>query len=100
LFVTNRHDCASALPGAAAEPSAREALAQLIAVDEVRERLLAVDLDDGDQDSIARFELRIAFDVDELELEAELATRGLDDLEAALAQSAVGRVVEADRRYG
>jgi hypothetical protein len=51
--------------------------------------------------AVPRLELRIAADVDELELEFDLRPRVTDDLERARAEIAVGGVVESDeRRYG
>lgn len=67
---------------------------------EVRECVLAVDLDDRQALPVARLELGVASDVDELELEAELGLCVAHDLERALAEPAVGRVVEDDVRYG
>jgi len=78
----------------------REPRPERFRLHEVRERVLAVDLDDRQVLPIARLELGIATDVDELELEVELGPRVPHDLERALAESAVGRVVEDDVRYG
>lgn len=51
--------------------------------------------------AITRLELRIAADVDELELEADLVLRLPHDLEGARAEVAVGGVIESDARsYG
>ena len=61
---------------------------------------LAVDLDDRDALPVARLELRVAADVDELELEPELGLRLAHDLERALAEVALRRAVERDARYG
>jgi hypothetical protein len=74
---------------------------QRAGIDEVRERLLAVDLDDGQERAVPRLELGVARDVDELEIEAELVARLRHDLERAGAEAAVGSVVDPDAlRYG
>jgi hypothetical protein len=67
-------------------------------VDEVREDLLAVDLDDGNQLAVAALELRVAGDVDLLELESELVAQGVERLAGALAQVAARRPVEDNLR--
>jgi hypothetical protein len=46
--------------------------------------------------AMARLELGVSSDVDELDLEAELDPHLLDDLEGALAELAVGCVVDGD----
>ena len=69
-------------------------------LDEVRERPLAVDLDDREPLAIAGLELRIAADVDLLELEAELFAGGPDDALGGRAQVTALGVVENDARYG
>jgi hypothetical protein len=66
----------------------------------VDERPPAVDLDHGEQLTVARLELRIAADVDLLQLEVELGLRPRDDLAGALAEVAACGVKEADVRYG
>jgi hypothetical protein len=66
----------------------------------VDEGALAVDLDDGQPFAIGRLELRIAADVDLLELEGNLDARLLDDRPGALAEVAPLRVVEGDSPYG
>jgi hypothetical protein len=72
-----------------------------IRVDEVGERALPVDLDDGEVLAVAGLELEVAVDVDQLELEADLGLDLADDLERALAEPAVRRVIERDLRgYG
>ena len=50
--------------------------------------------------SIARLEVRLAADVDKLEVELELVLDGADDLERTRAEGAVDGVVERDARYG
>jgi hypothetical protein len=90
-------------PEAAREPSGAhcaEPAPQRLGVDEVRERPLTVDLDDGDLLPVPGLELRVAGDVDDVELEPELGTDARDDLERALAQRAVRGGVEPDDPYG
>ena len=91
--MTKRHDSASGLRGAAAGTVASgfEPRAQRLRVDEVGERLLAVDLDHGQQLAVATFELGVAADVDDLEIEADLVANTLDDLERTLAEAAVSQ---------
>jgi hypothetical protein len=62
----------------------------------VDERPLAVDLDDREPLAVARFELRVAPDVDFLQLEPELVMRGRDRLARPLAEMAAVGVVEDD----
>jgi len=81
------------------QPSAREACPEYVGVDEVRESALLVDLEHGQIHAIAALELVVAGDVHELELEPELGLQVADDLERALAEPAVGRVVERDYGY-
>jgi len=50
--------------------------------------------------SIQQFELRVAADVDELEVELELVLDSADDLERAPAEAAVDGVVDGDPGYG
>ena len=50
--------------------------------------------------SIPRLEVRLAADVDELEVELELVLYGADDLERTRAEGAVDGVVERDAGYG
>ena len=69
---------------------------QRIRRNEVDERPLAVDLDDGNQLSIARLEIRIPVDRHLLELEPELVTGGQDGLASALAEMTPSRPVEPD----
>jgi hypothetical protein len=75
------------------EPSAAEPAAESVRVDEVRERGLAVQLDDGDPLAVTRLERGVAADVDELDVvAADLA----HDLERTLAEVAAGSVEEND----
>jgi hypothetical protein len=70
-------------------------------VDEVHERALAVDLDDGKPLAIPGFELWIAADVDLLEVEPQLVSSGSNRGERSLAKVTARRVVEDDSgRYG
>jgi hypothetical protein len=68
--------------------------AQCLGLHEVDERLLAVDLDYGNQLAVSLLELGIAADVDLLELEAELVAKLGDRRPRALAEVAVRGVVE------
>ena len=77
-----------------------ESSSQRVGIHEVRERPLPVDLDDGQVLSVARLELWLATDVDEFELEPELVLGAAHDLERTHAEVTVGRVIEADARYG
>jgi hypothetical protein len=70
--------------------------AQCFGLHEVRELLLAVDLDDWDQLPITSFELGIAVDRDLLELETQLVPKSDHGRPRPLAEVAVGRVVQAD----
>jgi hypothetical protein len=69
-------------------------------VDEVDERTLAVDLDDGQPLPVPRLELGIAGDVDFLQLDIAVRRHGDECLARALAQVAARRVVEDDLGYG
>jgi hypothetical protein len=77
-----------------------EPRAQRLPVDEVGERLLAVDLDHRQQLAVAPFELDVAADVDDLEVEPDVVANTLDNLERTLAEAAVSRVVDRDASYG
>ena len=96
--MTKRHDSASALHRAAAGTvgSAFEARAKRLLVHEVRERALAVDLDDREELAIPRLEGAVTADVDQLELEADVPSNRLDDIERALAERARRSVVDDD----
>jgi hypothetical protein len=65
-------------------------------VDEVRERLSAVDENDRDTLSVAPLELVVAGDVDLLELERNLGADLGEHTSGALAEVALRRVVEGD----
>jgi hypothetical protein len=67
-----------------------------IAIDEVHEGALAVDLDDGEPLAVLRFELFVAADVDLPELERHLGTDILEHTTGALAEVAALSVVERD----
>jgi hypothetical protein len=73
---------------------------QRVGLDEVRERALAVDLDDGQPLAVAGFQLRVAADVDLLELELEVGANGLDRAASRGAEVAALGVVEGDAGYG
>ena len=79
-----------------------EAASQAIGVDEVGKRLLVPDENDGDPLTVAALELRIARDVDLLQLERDVGTDALDHPPCALAEMTAGRRVQgdADRFYG
>ena len=100
--MTTRHDSASGSSATAERTvtSAGQALSQGVRVDEVRERPLAVHLHDRNALAVARLQLGIEADVDELEIEAKLGPQGRHDLEGALAERAVFSVEDPDRRYG
>ena len=66
----------------------------------VREDPLAVDLDHRQPLAVARLQLRLTGDVDLLELEALLAAQLGQLRPRALAEMAVGSVVEGDPDYG
>ena len=74
--------------------------AERLGLDEVRERTLAVDLHNRDPLAVVAFELRVAGDVDLLQLEAELVPRGVDDPLRRRAEMAVFGVIEDDAGYG
>ena len=75
-------------------------LAQRIGLHEVRERTLAVDLDDGEPLAILRLELGVPADVHLIEVEPEVGPRGLDDAPRSRAEMAALGVVEDDSGYG
>jgi hypothetical protein len=75
----------------AREPLGAEPTPKRNRVDEVRERLHAVDLHDRDSLPIARLERRVAADVDGSEI---VAADLPHDFECALAEVAAGGVVE------
>jgi hypothetical protein len=104
VLVTNRHDSAYGSPdlaGRTGHLGLAQPLAECIGIDEVGERLLAGDLDDGQESAVARLELGVPCDVDEVELEAELGAGLGDDLDGAGAEAAVGGMIDGDAaRYG
>jgi hypothetical protein len=72
-----------------------------IDVDEVREGLLAVDLDDRQQLPVPRLQLRVARDVHLLEIELDVLPDRSERRPRPLAEAARLRRVENDlRRYG
>jgi hypothetical protein len=71
--------CFRELQSPVGRPSLCELSPQRVGLDEVRERALAVDLDDGQPLAVARLQLGVSADVDLLELEAELLSCRLDD---------------------
>ena len=73
---------------------------QRFGVHEVGEGALAVHLDDGQPLSVASLELGVAGDVDLLELEVLVAAHLGQLSSRALAEMAVGGVVEGDPDYG
>jgi hypothetical protein len=75
-------------------------LAQRVGLHEVRERALAVDLDDGEPLAIPRLELGVACDVHLLQLEPDVVPRGLDDAKRGRAEVTALRVVDDDPGYG
>jgi hypothetical protein len=77
-----------------------ELSAERAGLDEVRERALAVDLDDGQPLAVARFQLRVAADVDLLELELDVGADCLDRAACRGAEVAALGVIEGDPLYG
>ena len=63
---------------------------------EIRECLLPVDEDDRDPLAVALFELRIARDVDLVELEGDVCADAREDAARVLAEMAAGSSVERD----
>jgi hypothetical protein len=93
--------CARAKPGSARRRlSAIQLPAQGFGLHEVGEGLLAVDLHDRDQLSVASLELGVGGDVDLLQLEAELVAEGGDRVPRPLAEVASLGAVENDAGYG
>ena len=67
----------------------------------VDEGSLALDLDDRQPFAVPRLELRVAADVDLLQIERHLCAHLLDDRAGTLAEVAALRVVQRDgRSYG
>ena len=81
-------------------PSLCEFPTERFGVHVVREDPLTVDLDHGQPLAITRLELRLAGDVDLLQLEGLLAAELGQLRSRALAKVAVGGVVEGDPDYG
>jgi hypothetical protein len=71
-----------------------------LGLDEVRERPLAVDLDDRKPLAIAGLELGVAADVDLLQRERQLVPRRVDDPPRGGAEVAPLGVEEDDAGYG
>jgi len=69
-------------------------------LDEVRERPLAVDLDHREKLSVARLEVGIAVDGDDLEVELRVGPSLAHDLERPRAEAAPRGRVHHDTRYG
>jgi hypothetical protein len=74
--------------------------AERLGLHEVRERTLAVDLHDRKPLPVSGLELRIAADVDLLQLEAEFVPRAAHDALRGGAEVAPLGVVEDDPGYG
>jgi hypothetical protein len=74
--------------------------AERIGLDEVRERPLAVDLDDRKPLAVAGLELRVTADVDLFELEPQLVPRRVDHPARGSAKVAPLGVEEGDPGYG
>ncbi len=92
--------CVGQLQSPCSSPSLCEPPTEGFGVHVVREDPLAIDLDHGQPLAVARLELRLAGDVDLVELEGLLGAQ-LDQLRSrALAEMAVGSVVEGDPDYG
>ncbi len=92
--------CVRQLQSPCSSPSLCEPSAERFGVHVVREDPLAVDLDHGQPLAVARLELRLAGDVDLLQLEALFAAQLGQLRPRALAEMAVGGVVEGDPDYG
>lgn len=74
--------------------------AQRIRLDEIRERLFSVDLDDRQPLAISSLEPWVSTDVDLLELEGHFGSHRLDRAPRSRAEVAAFGVVEDDPRYG
>ena len=90
--------CVTELQSACSTPSLCDLAPERVLVHVVRERSLAVDLDDRQPLAVARFQLRNAADVDLLQVEVFLGPERLELSAGALAKVAVGRVEEDDPR--
>ena len=75
-----------------------EPLPKRLRLDVIDAGALALDLDDRDQFPVSGLELRVAVDLDLLELEPELGAKFLQLLLGPLAEMAAGRLVENDSR--
>jgi hypothetical protein len=72
-----------------------------VAVHEVRECVLTVDLDHRQELPVAQLELGQAADVDDVELEAQLRSQPFHHLERPFAEAAVGGAIDRyAARYG
>jgi hypothetical protein len=74
--------------------------AERIGLDEERERPLAVDLNDREPLAVAGLELRVAADIDLLQVEPEVVPNGTHDTLRGGAEVAPLGVVEDDVGYG
>ena len=92
--------CVGQLQSPCSSPSLCELPTECFGVQVVGEDQLAVDLDNGQPLAVARLEPRLAGDVDLLELEGLLAAELGQLRSRALAEMAVGSVVEGDLDYG
>ncbi len=90
--------CVRELQSACSAPSLCDLAPERVLVHVVRERSLAVDLDDRDPLPVARFELRHTADVDLLQIEVFLGPERYQLRARPLAEVAVRRVVEDDPR--
>ena len=81
-------------------PSLCDLAAKRVGLDEVGERALSLDLDDGKPLAVASLQVGISTDVYLGELEPELRPRGLDDTARRGAEVAAFGVVEDDPGYG
>jgi hypothetical protein len=83
-------------------PSLCDSTPERIDVDEVRERLLSVDLDDRQQLPVTRLELRVTGDVHLFEVELDIGPDRRERRPRPLAEAAARRRVEDDpcRCYG
>ena len=100
--MTNRHDsaCGTCTAAVGTVRSQGKLSPQRFGVHEVREDTLPVDLHHGQALSIPGLELRVALDIDQLEIEPELVLDAANHLERTLAQVAISGVVKSDLGYG
>jgi hypothetical protein len=92
--------CVGQLQSPCSSSTLCEPAAERVGVHVVSEDPLAVDLDHGQPLPVARLELGIAGDVDLLQLEVLFAAQLGQLRSRALAEMAVGGVVEGDLDYG